>query len=423
MDFARKRWLSLGAAMLSALLVGVIYSFSVYVNPLVERYGWSKGAVSLAYTLNIVITAIVPLLVGKYRARMPISRYTFIGSVIYAVGILLCGFIRGSVYEFYLYFGVITGAGIGIVYTSLATYVVQMFPDRKGLAAGLYTACYGCAPFFWAPLASYLISTFGIENAFKYIGVFFIVGLILVTRFLREIPMGFTEAMSAHSGNTTPQAPSLYEKSPRQLLSTPLFYVIMLLYTFGMSCGAMALSLGSPILQSTLHYSPEAAAIVVGFFAIASATGRLFWGGMSDKIGRPNVLICLCLITLISMSVLSMFTTEVLFVSAILLIPFCYGAYACTISPVAVECFGTRHFAQNYNVVFQVFAFSAIIGPQVIAYSEAATGGFRLAFMVACAFAVLGLFLAVLVKLMVNRARAAQKNENRQANAEEALSA
>ncbi|MCD7985007.1 MAG: hypothetical protein LUG19_12285, partial [Desulfovibrio sp.] len=127
----------------------------------------------------------------------------------------------------------------------------------------------------------------------------------------------------------------------------------------------------------------------------------------NPRLGR-GVSFCLCLITLISMTVLSIFTTELLFVSAILLIPFCYGAYACTISPVAVECFGSRHFAQNYNVVFQVFAFSAIIGPQVIAYSEAATGGFKLAFMVACAFAVLGLFLAVLLKIMVNRLRAVQ---------------
>jgi len=405
MDFRKKRWIALGAAMMSALLVGVIYSFSVYVNPLVEKFGWSKGSVSLAYTLNIVFTAVVPLCCAKLRAKLKISQYCLIGGLLYSAGIILCGYMQSSVYEFYLYFGVLTGAGIGFVYTSLATYVVQMFPDRKGMAAGLYTACYGCAPFFWAPLASYLIINKGLETAFFYLGIFFFVGLLIVTRLLFEIPEGFSNAL-IKSQSAKPEAPSVYEKTPRELLTTPLFYVVMVLYTCGMSSGSMALGLGSPILQSSLGYTAEKAAIVVGFFAIASATGRLFWGFLSDKIGRPNVLICLCIITAASMIVLSITGAEFLFIPAIMLIPFCYGAYACTISPATVECFGQKNFTMNYTMVFQVFAFAAVIGPQVIAISELLTGGFQAAFIVAVVLAVVGLFMGFILRSAVNRSRA-----------------
>lgn len=390
--------------MMSALLVGVIYSFSVYVNPLIEKYNWSKSSVSLAYTLNIIFTAVVPLCCAKLRKKLKINKYCLIGAFFYSAGIILCGFIQGSVYEFYLYFGVLTGAGIGFVYTSLAIYVVQMFPDKKGMAAGLYTACYGCAPFFWAPLASWLIINKGLDSAFMYIGIFFMAGLVLVTRFLPEIPSDFAQAMSRQQ-SATPEAPSVYEKTPGELLTTPLFYVIMVLYTCGMSSGAMALGLGSPILQSSLGYSPETAAIVVGFFAIASASGRLFWGFLSDKIGRPNVLICLCVITAVSMITLSYTRTEFLFIPAIMCIPFCYGAYACTISPATVECFGKKHFATNYNMVFQVFAFSAVIGPQVISLSEMLTGGFQAAFSVAVVLALVGLGMGLILRATVNRAR------------------
>lgn len=405
MDFRKKRWIALGAAMLSALLVGVIYSFSVYVNPLVEEYGWSKSAVSFAYTLNIIFTAVVPLCCAKLRAKVKISQYCLIGGVLYSAGIILCGYIQGSVYEFYFYFGILTGAGIGFVYTSLATYVVQMFPDRKGMAAGLYTACYGCAPFFWAPLASYLIINKGLDTAFIFLGIFFFVGLVVVTRFLFEIPEGFSQLMSSGS-SAKRELPSVYEKTPKELLYTPLFYVVMILYTCGMSSGSMALGLGSPILQTSLGYSAEKAAIVVGFFAIASATGRLFWGFLSDKIGRPNVLICLCVITALSMITLSVTGSELLFIPAIMLIPFCYGAYACTISPATVECFGQKHFTMNYTMVFQVFAFAAVIGPQVIALSELLTGGFQAAFVVAVGLALVGLLMGFILRSAVNRSRA-----------------
>lgn len=409
MEFSQKRWIALGAAMMSALLVGIIYSFSVYVNPLIEKFAWTKSSVSLAYTLNIIFTAVVPLCCGSLRAKLKLNQYCLIGGFLYSTGIILCGFIQGSVYEFYLYFGVLTGAGIGFVYTSLATYVVQMFPDRKGMAAGLYTACYGCAPFFWAPLASYLIINKGLNTAFICLGIFFFIGLVIVTRFLSEIPAGFADSLSS-AQNAKPQLPSVYEKTPKELLTTPLFYIVMILYTCGMSSGSMALSLGSPILQSSLNYTPEKAAIVVGFFAVASATGRLFWGFLSDKIGRPNVLICLCIITAVSMVSLSLTTTEGLFISSIILIPLCYGAYACTISPVTVECFGQKNFTMNYTLVFQVFAFSAVIGPQVIALSELMTGSFQAAFKVAVGLAICGLVMGIILRAKVNSSRAALKN-------------
>jgi OFA family oxalate/formate antiporter-like MFS transporter len=396
--------------MLSVLFAGIIYSWSVYVNPLVAKFGWSTGETSIAYTINVVFSALVPILAGKLRARMKINRYCLLGALVYGSGLFLCGFIQSSVIELYLYFGVLVGSGIGFIYLGLAPYVVQLFPDKRGLAAGLFTACYGLAAFFWAPAARYIMSSYGdVSNAFIYLSILMTMVLLLVTRFLYEVPAGWQGDPAQGGAKAAAQITALVEKSPKQLLATPLYYVILLMYTCGLISGMMVLSLGSPIIEGSLSYSPEKAAIIVGFFAVASTGGRLFWGWISDVLGRLNVMIILGAITCLCMIILANLDEEYIFIICLLAVPMCYGAYAATLAPVAVETFGARHVTMNYNLLFIAFGLAALIGPQVIAYVRSSSGGYQGAFFYGTIFAAIAVVLAIISKQIMKSQRAAAK--------------
>ncbi len=397
------------ASMVCAIFIGIIYSWSVYVNPLVGKYGWTAAETSIAYTINMVFSALVPILVSRLRARLRIRHYCMIGAFVYGGGVILCGFIQSSVIEVYLYFGVLAGGGIGFIYLSLASYVVQLFPDRRGLAAGLYTASYGLAAILWAPAARYIMSNFGdVSTAFIYVGTIMTTVLMVATRFLYEVPAGWRgEPARVNSRIAAAQATAISEKSPRELLSTPTYYVIVTMYTCGLISGAMVLSLGAPIIEESLNFSPEKAAIVVGLFALASAGGRLFWGLMSDLLGRLNVLVILGAITCSCMVVLANINDEFIFLICLLAIPMCYGAYAATLSPVAVETFGAQHFTMNYNMLFIAFGLSALVGPQVTAYVKSSSGGYQGAFFYATIFAGIAVLMAVVLKFIIRAQRSA----------------
>ncbi|MDR1397436.1 MAG: MFS transporter [Desulfarculales bacterium] len=397
--FISRRVISLAASMLASLLVGIAYSWSVYVNPLALQYGWSEAQISLAYTVNVTAMALAPVLCAPLRARLSISAYTLAGAAVYGGGIVLSGFISGSIYELYLYFGVMTGSGIGIVYLSLASYVVRLFPERKGLAAGLYTACYGCGALFWAPLASHFIAAHGISWAFRCLGIFFFLALLLVTRFLHEIPAEETEVNRA---GQAPVKSGQREYSPRDLVLSPTYYVIIVIYACGLSSGMMLMSLGSPIIQGSLGYSPESAAVLVGLFAPAQTLGRLLWGWISDSWGRCNVLALVSLFSSLGALLLALTEKEIIFLIALFSIPLCYGAYASLLSPLAVETFGVRHFAMNYNLLFLSFALAALMGPQVAAYVKSSFGGYQGAFAGVALFSA----LAFIFTLILRRRRA-----------------
>lgn len=406
MDFGRKRWVSLFACMFAILLAGIIYAWSVFVNPLVQKFGWSAGETSIAYTLHVLVLAVTPILCGKLRAALTMSQYCLVGSVVYGVGVIMCGFIQSSVYELYLYFGVLAGLGGGMLYLSMATYVVQLFPDKRGLAAGLYTACYGCGALFWAPIASMIIESTGkVGSAFLYLGIFFLVGCVVATRFLHEVPPGY-QGESGKGGAAPKPLAALSEKTTAQMLGSPMYYLILAIYTCGLCGGMMVLALGSPIIQGSLGYSPEKAAVIVGLFSLASTGGRLFWGFMSDKLGRLTVLVLLGLICSIAMIVLSRMSEEFIFLAAILCVPMCYGAYAALLSPIAVETFGAKHLGMNFNFLFLSFALSALIGPQIIASVKASSGGYGGAFSYGIGFGLAAFLLAVGFMVIIRKQRA-----------------
>jgi OFA family oxalate/formate antiporter-like MFS transporter len=290
-----------------------------------------------------------------------------------------------------------------MLYLSMATYVVQLFPERRGMAAGLYTACYGCGAFFWAPIASMIIENTGkVDSAFLYLGIFFMAGCVLSTRFLYEVPAGY-QGEASKSGAAPRPVASLSHKTTVEMLKSPLYYIILGIYTFGLCGGMMVLSLGSPIVQGALNYSPEKAAAIVGLFAIASTSGRMFWGFMSDKIGRLNVAVILGFICTGAMLLLSNVTSEYIFLAALLCVPMCYGSYLAVLSPMNVETFGTKTPAMNFNFLFLSVGISSIIGPPIVASVRASSGGYHGAFYYGIIFGAASTLLAIIFKIIFQK--------------------
>jgi OFA family oxalate/formate antiporter-like MFS transporter len=328
---------------------------------------------------------LVPLLCVPLRSRLSVSAYTLIGAAIGAGGIALSEFIS-SVYELYLYLGVMVGSGAGMIYLSLASHVVRLFPERKGLAAGLFTACFSFACFFQEDAPSGPVISH--EGSLVLRGIFFFMALALVSRFLYEVPEGGREV------NQTGQAPGASarrEYSPRDLLSSSAYYVMIAIYICGTGSG---LVLGAITYKSQIYASmtggfsdPTVVAVILGLAIYLQSLGRLFWGWISDRVNRLNVLILVGLLAAAGAFILA-FTneialalihgitteetilmtrnitiqgTEIIFVITLLFLPVCYGAYASLLPPLAEELFGARHFAVNYNLLFLSFPLAHLV--------------------------------------------------------------
>lgn len=407
MEFQKQRWTCLIAAMITAIFIGIIYAFSVFVIPLSNKFKWTTAEVSLAFTLNVVMQVVAPIAFAKLRAKMTIRIYCLIGAILYGIGLILCSVMQNSIWELYLYFGVLNGLGIGMIYVALVTYVVQSFPDKKGLAAGLYTAAYGSAALIWAPVANWIaISTGDIAYSFRYLAVLMTLVVIIATRFLIDVPAVWVGVPQTGAAKTAPSAFAIVtEKRTAELWSMPLMYVTWVLFLCGFLSGMMVLSLGSPILQGSLGYTPVKAAAIVGLFAVSQTVGRLLWGWLSDVIGRVNVMAILAVITLLCAIVLATIKEEALFIAAILIIPSAYSGYIANLSPSVMEAFGTKHFTTNFNVIFTTIAVASLVGPQIVSYVKSSSGGYAGAFSWAAGFACVAILMTFLYRYYASKER------------------
>ena len=188
--FADRRWLCLISAMVICVCAGFGYAWSVLQTPIIARFGWADSGVALAYTITVVCSTMAPLLFGGLIRRMSSRLCVAVGAVLFGAGLFAAG-LMSQLWQLYLFYGVISGLGVGFIYPSMMAYVVRLFPDRSGMASGLGTAAYGSGAILWAPTAAALMEKVGLGSAFRVLGVLFAAVILLGSLLLAEPPEGF----------------------------------------------------------------------------------------------------------------------------------------------------------------------------------------------------------------------------------------
>lgn len=317
-------------------------------------------------------------------------------------------FMRSSVLELYLYFGVVAAVGTAMIYPVLISYALELFPERTGFAGGLMTAGYGLGAVIWAPVASVVAESTGdIGKAFLLMGILFFLGIVVLSRLLQAPPEGFRDSVLGEKASDDRQAAAssvrLYDVGKSEMIRKPVFYLAMLALLIGLACGNMIITQGAPILQLKFGMASTVSAVVVSLLSITNTIGRLAWGAFSDRIGKVSTLIWVLLFTAIFMLLLFMVQISGLFIAILLGTTFCYGGVACLVAPTTEELFGGRHISENYSVTYSAFGLSSLIGPVLISMIREQTGEYTMGFILAAGMAVVGLLCAVAIRAQMRK--------------------
>ena len=398
-EFEKKRWKSLLAGVIINLLAGVAYAWSVFVLPLNERYGWSMSELAMAYTLMSVTLMFSNMTVVPFcRKRLPLGKVLLLGGLPYGGGVAISGYVS-NIYLFYISFSLIVGIGNTLIYPVLMTYSQQIYPEKPGYSSGMMAAGYGFGAVVWATVASKLYSgTEDIAVVMLILGLFFLVGIVITSIFVKEVPEGFDTYIKGDTGSQeTKKEVYLYEKPRKEMLKDPLFPIVYVCMIVGSICGNMIITQGSPILQKDFSVAPETAALLVSLFSLGNTLGRPVWGKISDKIGRIKSFALLHGFMAIAMATLFLCKIEVIFIGAICLVMLCYGGIATLIAPMTSDFWGAKYITENYGITFSIFGMSTLVGAPLIAAVLERTGEYSLAYVAGLALSILGLVSALIL--------------------------
>src|SRR5205823_3485747 len=220
------RWwqLSLGVICMS-MIANLQYGWTLFVNPIHDAHNWSLPSIQVAFTVFVLVeTWLVPIegyLVDRFGPR-------YVGV---AAGILVAlAWVINSMATTLpmLYLGaVVGGIGAGAVYGACVGNALKWFPDRRGLAAGITAMGFGAGSALTvAPIAN-MIKAQGYEATFLKFGIVQGAVVFVVSWFLRAPDAQFT----ASKAKAKATASNAREQTPIEMLKTPTFWIMYVMFT------------------------------------------------------------------------------------------------------------------------------------------------------------------------------------------------
>ena len=414
MDLTRRRWIVLIAGCIINLCIGSLYAWSVFATPLAEHLNTVRGAaLYTAGGLAIVFTlcnsyAPVPMLVnGVLIKKVGIRKVIFISGILFGLGMILCSFAT-SLALLIIGYSLFVGCGVGLSYGCLINNAVKFFPDKRGLIGGISTATFGLSSAIVPFIANALISKFDVMSCFRILGIAGLIiilgcGLLIVECPDDFVPDTMQSGAAADAGKAAASAKTR-EKDWRELPKDPIFWVMMALFFSGCFFGMMVISQASPIAQNMAGMTATAAASVVSVLAVFNVASRFICGTISDKIGRVNTLTITLFVALAGLAVLIVMGGTVFGVYAgISMLGFAYGSFLAIFPGFTVDQFGAKDNSIKYGLIYFGLAAGGFFGPIAMSKIYAASGSYRMAFIVAIAVVIFGLLMTVVFRILNSR--------------------
>ncbi|MBU0615288.1 MAG: OFA family MFS transporter [Nanoarchaeota archaeon] len=383
------RWFIVLGALIIQLCLGAIYSWSVFVNPLKTLYGFTTTQTQIIFSVALATFAIVMVFAGRWQDKAGPRKVAIVGGLLLGAGYVLARFAGGDFLKIVLSIGVIGGAGIGFGYVCPIAALIKWFPDKRGFITGIAVAGFGGGAWIFAKLAEKLIASLGLIATFFILGIIFGVAVVVGALILRNPPEGWKPKGWKEAKKTDNKAIKK-DYTWQEMIKTPQFWMLWLMYTFGAAAGLMVIGNLKPFgIFSGM--TPVVAGSAVGILALFNAAGRITWGTLSDKLGRTRSMFLMFLLQgLMMLYLMNMGKTALMLAIAAAWVGFNFGGNFALFPSATADFFGTKNLGVNYGFVFTSYGVAGIVGPILGGKVFDITGSYLFAFIpagIACLLA------------------------------------
>lgn len=365
--------------------LGTIYTWSLFNQPLVDKFHWGLGDVATTFSITSFFLAFATLFAGKLQERFGIRNLTLVSGVLVGLGLIASAHVQ-SLDMIYLLAGVVVGFAVGIAYISTLSNLIKWFPDNKGLISGISVGAFGSGSLLFKYVNAALISGAGVSAAFFYWGVIVMALIVLGSMLLKEPVQVNQQANHGTLGN---------DYTVRQMLASKEAYMLFVIFFAACMSGLYLIGIVKDMGVQLAGMDLATAANTVSAVAIFNTAGRIILGTLSDKVGRMRVISFTMLVTILAIAVLSFVTlSHTLFFICVGAVAFCFGGNITVFPAIVGDFFGLKNHSKNYGIIYQGFGLGALAGSFVANHF----GGFHATFMVMGVLSVISLLITLFIK-------------------------
>jgi MFS family permease len=385
------------------------YAFTSAEDTLSDAHGWHGAHIFWLLGVWVFFQAAVAFPAGRLResGRLSARSAMMIGAAGSLMGYVSLAY-APNVFWAYLGFGCFGGTAAGFVYATCVNMVGKWYPERKGGKTGFVNGgfAYGSVPFIFI-FTSYL-------DVSNYRGILFGIGVFLAALvaasgfFFKDPPKNWWPAhVDPLGASTDPRiARALRKNPPAKKQYTPMEAIktgilpmmwFVLLCTAGINIFGIAMQVP---FGKEMGFAGGIVALAMSLKAIINGTGRGVIGWISDRFGRRETLVIVCLVLGLAQYAVYLsgsIGNMPLFLLASMVSGFGGGAIFPLFAAMTADYFGENNNATNYGLVYSSKVISGLVGAG-LGSVVVSNWGYGAAFMIAGSVGIGCAFITLLLR-------------------------
>lgn len=383
------------AFFIGAVAWGSQRTFGVFLDPLIQQFGWTRAAASLTITIQGFVTGLSAIIAGRLSDRFGPRIVLTICGVLIGTAYLL-SYLIDSLFLLYILQGVVLAVGLAGIMVPLTSMVIRWFASRAGLMNGIVHAGPGFGITVIPPLIALFIARYDWNKAYLLIGGVVLIVLVIAAQFLRQQPSAMQTAPTKSGAVLKSIANSYNFTFPEAIKSRTYWILSLLLFIDIFNLNTVVVHI--VVHAKDLHIPTEAAATVLSVTAALSIAGRILAGALSDRLGI-RVTMAICLITSLVGFIWVIFADN-LWMLYLFAVVFGIGGWgiAAVMSPLVAEHFGFKAHGAILGAISFIGTTGGAIGPLIAGAVFDSMGNYTLSFIICASIAACGLVSLLFLK-------------------------
>lgn len=371
---------------------GLFLSFGVFFNPILTDFNWTRALTSGAYSLCMILAGLLGVVMGRLNDKIGPRLVVTICGIFLSLGYLLTSQI-GSIWQLYLFYGVMIGIGMAGIWVPLGSITVRWFVSRRSMMTGIVVGGMGAGTLIGPLFTNYIISIYGWRCSYIILGIIVLITIVPIAQLLKLdpskkglIPYGQEESKQYQLKSVT-KSLSLVEA----VRSSQFWMLALVFSSYGFCLQGIRLHIVPHAMD--LGFSATTAAIILAASGGVSILGNAVFGIASDRIGNKKTLIIgLILIVLALLWLVPAMDIWKLYLFA-LVFGLAYGGINAVQSPIIAEVFGLKSHGVILGIIVLFFTVGASSGPYLLGYIFDITSSYRMAFSICAGIVTVGLIM------------------------------
>jgi len=353
------RWFQLCASLVAMIMIANLqYAWTLFVQPLQAGTGWRLSDIQVAFSLFILFQTWVQPLDGWLIDRLGPRGFISAAGLLCGLGWAGMGYVTSLPMLYTMY--CTAGIGAAFVYSGSIGSALKWFKERRGLASGIMAAGFGGGTALFIPFISSMIASRGYQSTFIATGLFQGLVIVTVAQFLRHPSIQAVAPATPVAGGTSQLGRKHF--TTFEMLRTPQFYVMYAMFVLMATGGLLVTANAGPMARSW-GLTVAALTLAATLSPLANGTSRIFWGWVSDRLGRETTMIVAFLLQAVSLFLVVAVgqISGAWFAVTLVLVYFTWGEIYSLFPALSGDYFGTRHATSNYSVLYTAKGAAAII--------------------------------------------------------------